>query len=820
MRSPDKNRDTSGGGWLASILRAAPLGIGLVTDRVLVEGNEHLFHMLGLERSELVGRKSRSLYDSQREYDRVGELYQEALREGFATTETQWRRKDGRMVDILLSIAPVVAGSLIGGITFTALDITQRKQAEERVRQNEIRLDTLLALAQMKERPEKEILDYALEKALVLTDSRIGYLAFLSDNETVLTMYSWTQSAMAECRISDKPLDYVVAETGLWGEAVRQRRPVITNDYAAENPWKKGYPQGHIEIQRHMNLPLIDGGRIVLVAGVGNKLQPYEESDVKQLTLLMEGVWGMLKRLRGEQALRESERRFAALYAAMTEAVALHEVLYDSAGQAVDYHVIDCNPAYTAVTGIARDRAVGALASEVYGTGQPPYLETFARVARTQEPEEMDVFFTPMGKHFHVSIFSPAPGRFATVTTDVTERKRAEEERRALDAQVQHAQKLESLGVLAGGIAHDFNNLLTAILGNADLALAAMSPEAPGRDCLEEISRVSRRAAELCRQMLAYSGKGRFHVEPVDLSRLVEEMSRMLEVAISKKAVLKYRFAPDLPAVEADATQIRQVVMNLIVNASEAIGDRSGVIAISTGLMDCDREYLAGTYVSEDLKEGPYVFLEVADTGCGMSRQTLARVFEPFFSTKFAGRGLGLAAVLGIVRGHRGAIKVYSEPGRGTTFKVLLPACVDEATPTQNHHDDQAWQGRGLVLVVDDEETIRAMVRRMLEHMGLEVLAACDGREAVDLYRRNADRIGCVLLDLTMPHMDGEETFRELHRIRRDVRVILSSGYSEQDVSQRFAGKGLAGFVHKPYRLDVLRKIMKDLLEKAGDRGS
>ena len=405
---------------------------------------------------------------------------------------------------------------------------------------------------------------------------------------------------------------------------------------------------------------------------------------------------------------------------------------------------------------------------------------------------------------------------------DITDRKRAEEQRLDLERQVQHAQKLESLGVLAGGIAHDFNNLLMVILGNTDLALDELSPHAPARENIREVEKAAKRAAELSKQMLAYSGKGRFVVEPINLNEFVEEMAHLLEISISKKAVLKYNFADNLPPIDGDATQIRQIIMNLITNASEAIGDESGVIALSTGAMDCDRAYLDGVNdvlragLDEPLPEGIYTYLEVADTGCGMNAETIQKIFDPFFSTKFTGRGLGMAAVLGIVRGHGGAIKIYSEPGKGTTFKVLFPAgeSLENGAVIQRRDNSasEAWQGRGTVLIADDEETVRAVGKQMLDRMGFEVLMAADGREAVEIFGDHADEIDCVLLDLTMPHMDGEQAFRELRRLRPDVTVILCSGYNEQDATQRFAGKGLAGFVQKPYNMAKLRKQLMEVL--------
>jgi len=415
------------------------------------------------------------------------------------------------------------------------------------------------------------------------------------------------------------------------------------------------------------------------------------------------------------------------------------------------------------------------------------------------------------------------------VFRDITERKRAEEEKLLLERQLQHTQKLESLGVMAGGIAHDFNNILMIILGNADLALNELSPMSLARGSIREIEKASKRAAELVKQMLAYSGKGQFVIEPIDAGKLFEEMAHLLKVSISKKAVLRYNFAENLPSFDGDVAQISQIIMNLITNASESIGDRSGVIALSTGAMNCDRAYLNS--VSETLRaslgdplpEGFYVYFEVADTGCGMDKETIENIFDPFFTTKFTGRGLGMSAVLGIVRAHKGAIKIHSEVGKGTTFKVLFPTnkLPDNSFASRRKDDAEVkdWRGRGTVLIADDEEMICKVGKQMLERLGFSVLTASDGHEALKMFRQHACDIACVLLDMTMPHMNGEETFREMRRIHPDVTVILCSGYNEQEVTQRFAGKGLAGFIQKPYTMATLKeKLMEILHDTTSDR--
>jgi signal transduction histidine kinase len=399
--------------------------------------------------------------------------------------------------------------------------------------------------------------------------------------------------------------------------------------------------------------------------------------------------------------------------------------------------------------------------------------------------------------------------------TEMSERQRAEEERRKLEVQVQHAQRLESLGVLAGGIAHDFNNLLVGILGNADLALTELPLQSSASQRIEDVKVAAVRAAELTRQMLAYSGKGKFIVEAVNLNELIEEMAHLLQISISKKAVLRFDFEEPLPRIQADPSQVRQVVMNLITNASEAIGEKSGMISIRTDLVRADRRYLSETFMAEKLQVGYYVALEVSDTGRGMEPDIQQKIFDPFFTTKFTGRGLGLAAVLGIVRGHHGTINVCSETGKGTTFKILFPA-TSEAPPAYEKlapRTVENWRGQGLLLVVDDEETVRAVAKSMLERAGFSVLVACDGNAGVELFRRHSDQIVAVLLDLTMPRMNGEETFREMRRIRPDVRVVLTSGYAEQDTVHQFAVKGLAGFIQKPFQFDKLLEKVRQIVE-------
>jgi len=401
---------------------------------------------------------------------------------------------------------------------------------------------------------------------------------------------------------------------------------------------------------------------------------------------------------------------------------------------------------------------------------------------------------------------------FRGVAHDVTDRLREE-------AEVQQARRVESLGVLAGGIAHDFNNLLTAILGNAELALAELPVGAGSRPLIAQIQSAGLHAAELTRQMLAYAGRGRFAIQPVDLTTAVREMSQLLGASIPKKVELVLNLADGLPAVEADPAQLRQLVMNLVINAAEAIGEGEGRISVRTVSGEPGDRFRSDFTLGKIEAGRQQVCVEIADSGHGIAQEAVARIFDPFFTTKFTGRGLGLAAVQGIVLRHGGTLAVSSAPGAGSTFRVCLPAGAPrtEQTPPPSlaapGHAEAAgaWRGSGTILLVDDEAPVRSMAARMLQALGFQVLAAADGNEAVALV------IGspcprAVLLDLTMPHMDGRETLRELRRLQAGLPVVLCSGYDVHESADRFADVGFNGFLQKPYRLDDLAQALRRAL--------
>ncbi len=392
------------------------------------------------------------------------------------------------------------------------------------------------------------------------------------------------------------------------------------------------------------------------------------------------------------------------------------------------------------------------------------------------------------------------------------------------EAQSRHVQKLESIGVLAGGIAHDFNNLLHVILGNADIALSRLAGRSPARGPVEEVIRATMRAADLTRQMLAYSGKGAFVVRNLDLSNEVREMATLLRTAISKQATLVWELETDLPPVKADATQVRQIVMNLITNASDALQNAGGDITLRTGVLDRSQLHQPGfasligdAERTADSSE-EMVYLEVHDTGAGMTPDTLRRIFDPFFSTKFSGRGLGLAAVMGIVRSHQGLIRIRTEPERGTSFQVLFPSVRGKVTKQEKPSAARSeWRGEGTILVVEDEEEVREVAERILQDFGFQTIPAVDGRDALDIMESRGSGMTAILMDLSMPRMGGQEALRQLRQSWPDLPVIMMSGYTEESVASQFsdAGPGVTAFLQKPFFAEDLIGVLRRVLVTA-----
>jgi PAS domain S-box-containing protein len=669
---------------------SAPDALILINDDGLVEyWNPAAERMFGYSASEMQGTEVHNKVMPEVFRNRFEDAFRKFRDSGKGeavgrVVELSAKRKGGAEFPIEIAINPI----LINGKYWSSAivrDITDRKNAEKDRALNSRRLAALLELSQMSSASIHDLAHFAMEEAVNLTGSTIGYVAFANDAETVLTTYSWSKAAMAEYAIQNKPILCPVESTGLWGEAVRQRRPIITNDYAADNSWKRGLPNGHVRILRHMNVPIFDGDRIVIVAGVGNKTTEYDEGDVRQLTLLMEGVWRIVNQ------------------------------------------------------------------------------------------------------------------------------RRAEEERKKLQEQLAQASKMEAIGRLAGGVAHDFNNLLTTILGYTEMILNQLNEEDPLRTEVEEIHKAGERAASLTQQLLAFSRKQVIKPRIIDLNETVKDAKKMLERLIGEHIKLVFNLDQDLGRIKVDPHQIDQVLLNLAVNARDAMPD-GGTLTIATSNISFEGEH---SQLHPEIASGSYAVLSVTDTGVGMDNEIKARLFEPFFSTKENGKGtgLGLAMVYGIAKQNGGTVSVYSEPGMGTVFRICFPHTSDMSVGSVIPLRFSSPTGNETILLVEDDDLVRRLAQRILTHLGYEVLQAYDIEDAIQICRESPSPIHLLLTDVIMPGMSGVELYDQLRTIRVGLKALFMSGYAEDVVVRHGVLPEGTQFIQKPFNMEDLANRARQALD-------
>ncbi|HRR69624.1 MAG TPA: PAS domain S-box protein [Desulfomonilia bacterium] len=699
--------------------------------------------------------------------------------EDVSPIEHRIRRKDGsvrwvRNTPVMYRDASGVLVSIDGVVR----DITEHKLAEEELRESEIRFRTL---------HEASFGGIGIHDRGVILDCNQG----LSD----ISGYSRSELI---------GMDGLLLIAPAWRDFVmRKILSGFDRPYDVEGIRKDGsvYP---LEIQGK-NIPY--HGRMARV------------TEFRDIT----------ERKRAEKALRESEERFRGITGNLPGVV---YQMYARRNGEIGFYYVSVRSLEILGLESAPEHFFTSLTEHIAPEDRQRFISSIHESIETSGRWDFEGrYIRPDGKEMYVRGISQPEKRedelvFNGVLLDVTARIKAEKERIEIEKRFLHAQRLESLGLMAGGIAHDFNNLLTAILGNLDLALAEPFPGSSLDSFIRKARSAAHRAADLTNQLLAYSGKGKFDNRVFDLSALVEEMTGLLEVSIPKNVRLSLSMDRSLPLITADPGQIQQIIMNLIVNASESMDGKPGTVFIATGKVYCDEQELQKSRLEEKPSAGDFIFLEVRDSGCGMDEQTRERLFDPFFSTKFTGRGLGMAAVLGIVRGHRGAIMVESEPGTGTMVRVLLPAGAGSskasasggATATAEQVIVRKSISSETILVVDDEEIVLDLCRTMLAHLGYRVLTAENGEEALERIHEHGEEIACVILDLTMPGMNGIDAFQAIKRMRGGIRVIMSSGFSEQEVSHLFGGASPEGFLKKPYELKSLRSEIERVLSKARPR--
>lgn len=511
-----------------------------------------------------------------------------------------------------------------------------------------------------------------------------------------------------------------------------------------------------------------------------------------------------------DDELRRSEQRYRTLFEQANDAVFL---------ETLDGRIIDVNRRACELLGYSRKELMGLTVADI----TPPEVQD--GIAQSLDDllstggmclESINVHkdgtLVPVEVSLRV-LRGDAEPLLLTLVRDISERKRMEDERARMEEHLLHAHKAEGLGIMSAGLAHDFNNILMGIQGFAELALQGLSRHHPSRDAVERIGQATRRATALTQQLLAYAGRGHMETEAIDLDRLVDDLIDVLRSSVSKKVVIERRFEEGPPPVLGNPSNLRQLVMNLLLNAGEAIGDRPGTLTVRTGCEELTPGKAEGLLVPGDPPEGPCAVLEISDDGCGMDEETRARIFDPFFSSKRPGRGLGLAAVYGVVKRHGGALRVTSRPGEGTTLRVILPAA---ECATQEPAPPQAGLPRGdeTILFVDDEENVRRVAAEALGGLGYRVEFAENGAQGLDRFVRCMDQLDLVIVDVMMPVLGGVELLQELKRIRPDVKVILSSGYNELDTTRDIAQGDLAGFLQKPYSLQLLAEKVRTALDE------
>jgi PAS domain S-box-containing protein len=625
---------------LRSIFRAAPTGIGMVCDRVIQQANERLCKITGYTREELLGKSARILYGTDEDFEFVGrEKYAQISERNTGTVETRWQRKDGTMIDVLLSSTPIDSNDLSMGVTFTALDITSRKQVERDLRESEAR-----------------------------------YRSLFKNNHSVMLL------------IDPETANIVDAN------------PAAVNFYG----WS------------------------------------YEELTCKKITdinrLTKEQVFAVMEKVKMEQ----------------------RKHLY------------------------------------------------FRHLLASGEIRDVEVYSGPIKVHGRELLYS--------IVHDITARKKAEEEKAALESQLLHAQKMETIGTLSGGIAHDFNNLLGIILGNAELAMDDLPEWHPAKSNFNEIRTASLRARDVVKQLLSFSRKSDPKQRPVKLVQIVEDALKFLRSSTPTSIEIHQHIPNDTDdTILADSTQINQVLINLFTNAAHAMEDTGGVISIGIENIDLDQ---SSATVYPDLPPNRYVRLTVRDTGTGIDHEIKDRIFDPYFTTKEVGKGtgIGLSVVHGIVKSHNGAISVDSKFGEGTTFSILFPIAEEEAV-TETEPADKFPTGNEKILIVDDEESMVDIGRGRLERLGYQVEVRTNPIDALELFRADPDEFDLVITDMTMPRITGDKLVKDILKIRPDIPTILCTGFSERIDEEKAKEIGIRGYIQKPFDQGTLSRIVRTILD-------
>ncbi|MCX7966400.1 MAG: PAS domain S-box protein, partial [Syntrophorhabdaceae bacterium] len=623
--------------------------------------------------------------------------------------EMSLKRKDG--TSIWVNINARAVRDKKGDVIYyegTAEDITEKKKREEEIIIEHMRNSTLLKLYQMSDEPLERITDFVLEQCIIITGSEYGFIGYLNEEETLMHASLWSKKAMDVCSVDEKLVLFPIDKAGLWAETVRQKKPIIVNDYNEPNPYKKGFPKGHVQIERFLGIPLLEKDRVRVVIGLANKKEPYTDSDILHISLLLEGMWSFIKKKQMEDDLRASEERYRTVIESSNDAIVIVK----------DGRHVFVNKRFYELTGYSEEEVIG---NPIDFWIHPDDREkVFSIAVKRQDGQDIPSRYEFRGIHKDGSIIHIEVSASKIVLhnetmalaflRDVTDLKRTE-------AQLIQSQKMEAIGRLAGGIAHDFNNMLTVILGHTQLALLTLDPSNPLYQRFVDIQKAAQRSAELTKNLLAFARKQTVVPRVLNINHQIEEMLKMIGRLIGENIELIWLPDPHLWNVKIDPSQLNQVIINIIINAKDAI-DHIGTITIETKNVIIDETYCK-THLG--FIPGEYAMLAISDNGIGMDKETLEHIFEPFFTTKTPdkGSGLGLSTVYGIVKQNNGFINVYSEPKKGSTFKIYLPRHRAPKEETPITETDSIIRSKGeTILLVEDEKEVLELCTSMLGELG------------------------------------------------------------------------------------------------------
>jgi PAS domain S-box-containing protein len=714
--------------------------------------------------------------------------------------------KTGREVPIADSGAPIKArdGSVAGAV------IVFRDQSEERLTKNimEARL-RLMAYAQ--EHSSADVLRQALDEVGRLVSSPVGFYHFVAEDQKTIYLQQWSSQTVEKfCRAEGRSLHYPIDKAGVWADCIREGRPLIHNDYASL-PNRRGLPEGHVPIVREIVVPVRRRGSLVAVLGVGNKPDDYTQRDLDIVSYMADVTWEIVEAKRTQEALRESEERFRTTFYASPDAInitRLEDGLY-----------VDTNEGFTVLTGYTREEVLGKTSLEIGIWHDPKDRERRVRDLKEKGYcQNLEAHFRKKDGTVGTGLMSAKliklnnVPHIVSITREITAIKQAEQERKRLEEQLVQAQKMESVGRLAGGIAHDFNNMLGVILGRTELALMTAEPGSSLHSDLLDIQKAAKRSSDLTRQLLGFARRQTAAPRVLDLNETIKSMLEMLRRLIGEDIDLGWIPGAGLWPVKMDPAQLDQILTNLIVNARDAIED-VGKITIET-----ENVSLAKDYCRERpfFVPGRYVCMTVSDTGCGIAKDIMDRIFEPFFTTKDVGKGtgLGLATVYGIVKQNNGYINVYSELGRGTTFKVYLPVHEDTEAQVHSGVTEHAVQGGNeTVLLVEDEPMLLEMGEKMLKRLGYNVLTAQGPSQALETVASYPDDIALIITDVVMPDMNGKELSERVLSLRPGIRCLFTSGYTANVIARHGVLEEGVLFIQKPFLLRDLALKVREALD-------